>query len=114
MKREIILNSLNEELIPYTEPGWQHSLEYTTISERLLGYIPLHWHEELQFVAVVKGTIELHILGRKINLPEGSGFLSILGLFMKSMQKHGILHLFAGISGLHYSINTFRRNTSFL
>ncbi|MDQ0271452.1 hypothetical protein J2S17_003340 [Cytobacillus purgationiresistens] len=26
--RNIILNSLNEELIPYTEPHWLHSIEY--------------------------------------------------------------------------------------
>ena len=87
MTRDIILNSLNEELIPYTEPGWQHSLEYTTISERLLGYIPLHWHEELQFVAVVKGTIELHILGRKISLPEGSGFFINSGVIHEIHAK---------------------------
>lgn len=72
--RDIILNSLNEEIIPYTEPAWLHSIEYTTISKTLLGYIPLHWHEELQFVVVEKGTIVLHILGNKISLSEGSGF----------------------------------------
>lgn len=87
-KRDIILNSMNEEIIPYTEPDWLHSIECTNISKTLLGYIPLHWHEELQFVAVIKGTVELHILGEKINLKEGSGFLSILGLSMKSKQKH--------------------------
>ncbi len=72
--RNIILNSLNEEIIPYVEPAWLHSMEYINISETLLGYIPLHWHEELQFVVVKKGTIELHILGDKISICEGNGF----------------------------------------
>lgn len=72
--KNIILNSLNEEIIPYVEPAWLHSMEYINISETLLGYIPLHWHEELQFVVVKKGTIDLHILGEKISLSEGTGF----------------------------------------
>lgn len=72
--RNIVLNSLNEELIPYIKPAWFHSIEYTNISKTLLGYIPLHWHEELQFVVVEKGIIEIQILGNKIRLSEGCGF----------------------------------------
>lgn len=72
--RDIILNSQNEELIPYKEPAWLHSIEYTAISETLLGYIPLHWHEDLQFTVVVKGTIELFIKGTTRSITKGSGF----------------------------------------
>lgn len=72
--RNIILNSLNEELIPYTEPAWPHSLQYTVLSKRLLGYIPLHWHEALQFTVVKKGAIALHIRGNQIIVREGEGF----------------------------------------
>ncbi|MEH6942000.1 AraC family transcriptional regulator [Bacillus sp. JJ722] len=71
--RNIILNSLNEELIPYSDPDWLHSIEYTYISKTILGYIPLHWHVELQFVVVKSGTIDLHILGRKIPISKGEG-----------------------------------------
>lgn len=85
--RDIILNSLNEELIPYTEPDWLHSIECTNISKTLLGYIPLHWHEELQFVAVVKGTVELHILGEKMSLAEGSGFFINSGIIHEIHAK---------------------------
>lgn len=72
-QRDIILNSHNEELINYQEPDWPHSLLYTNVSKTLLGYIPLHWHAELQFTVVTKGMIELHISGEKIRLSEGSG-----------------------------------------
>lgn len=72
--RDITLNSLNEEIIPYREPTWRQIMEYTNISETLLGYVPLHWHEELQFTIVRQGTIELHILGEKVTITEGAGF----------------------------------------
>ena len=72
--KNITLNSLNEEIIPYRDPAWLHSIERTSIFETILGYIPLHWHEELQFTIVKQGTIELHIAGDKIKLSEGSGF----------------------------------------
>ncbi|MFP3490335.1 AraC family ligand binding domain-containing protein, partial [Staphylococcus sp. SIMBA_130] len=38
-------------------------------------------------MAVVKGTIELHILGRKINLPEGSGFFINSGVIHEIHAK---------------------------
>ncbi len=72
--RDITLNSLNEEIIPYREPTWPQIMEYTNISETTLGYVPLHWHEELQFTIVKQGTIELHILGEKVSITEGAGF----------------------------------------
>lgn len=72
--RNITLNSLNEEIIPYREPAWLQLMEQTNISRTLLGYIPLHWHEELQFTVVQQGAIELRILGEKIMITEGGGF----------------------------------------
>lgn len=72
--RDITLNSLNEEIIPYREPAWLQLMERKNISKTILGYIPLHWHEELQFTVVQQGTIELHILGEKITFTEGAGF----------------------------------------
>lgn len=71
--RDITLNSLNEEIIPYREPTWLQIMEYTNISETTLGYVPLHWHEELQLTVVEQGTIELHISGEKVAITEGAG-----------------------------------------
>lgn len=85
--RDIILNSLNEEIISYKEPAWLQSINFTKISKTLLGYIPLHWHEELQFVVAKKGTIVLHILGSKISLSEGSGFFINSGVVHEIRAK---------------------------
>lgn len=86
-KKDIILNSNNEELIPYLNPSWLHSIEYTNISKTILGYIPLHWHEELQFVVVKEGTVELRILGNKIKLSKGTGFFINSGVIHEIHAK---------------------------
>ncbi|HIV74980.1 MAG TPA: AraC family transcriptional regulator [Candidatus Pseudogracilibacillus intestinigallinarum] len=85
--RDITLNSLNEEIIPYREPAWLQIIEYMNISKTILGYIPLHWHEELQFTIVKRGTIELRILGEKIIIPEGSGFFINSGIVHEMHAK---------------------------
>src|SRR5699024_4955984 len=86
-KKDIILNANNEELIPYSNPDWPHSIEYTNISKTILGYIPLHWHEELQFVVVKEGTIALRILGQAIKLSEGTGFFINSGIIHEIHAK---------------------------
>jgi len=55
----------------------------TTISENINGYIPLHWHEEFQFVLVVKGTAQFQVNEEPISVREGEG------LFINS----GCLHM---------------------
>ncbi|MFC7686413.1 helix-turn-helix domain-containing protein [Ureibacillus sp. GCM10028918] len=55
----------------------------TTISENINGYIPLHWHDELQFIHVVKGTANFQINEEPVAIREGEG------LFINS----GCLHM---------------------
>lgn len=55
----------------------------TTIKENINGYIPLHWHEEIQFVVMKKGEARFQINEEKIILQEGEG------LFINS----GCLHM---------------------
>lgn len=55
----------------------------TTISENKNGYIPLHWHDEFQFVLVVKGEAIFQINEENITVQEGEG------LFINS----GCLHM---------------------
>lgn len=55
----------------------------TTISENLNGHIPFHWHEELQFVLVIKGAATFQINEAKMTVQEGEG------LFINS----GCLHM---------------------
>lgn len=56
---------------------------HTTIIHNINGYIPMHWHEELQFVLVVKGQAVFQIQEEKVILSKGEA------LFINS----GCLHL---------------------
>lgn len=55
----------------------------TTIKQNINGYIPLHWHDEFQFIHVVKGEAIFQINEEKIFIAEGEG------LFINS----GCLHM---------------------
>lgn len=55
----------------------------TTINQNIHGYIPLHWHDEFQFVLVVKGEAIFQINEENIAVQEGEG------LFINS----GCLHM---------------------
>lgn len=55
----------------------------TTIHQNINGYIPLHWHDEIQFVLIVKGEALFQINEEKLVIGEGNG------LFINS----GCLHM---------------------
>ncbi len=55
----------------------------TTINQNIHGYIPLHWHDEIQFVLIVKGEAVFQVNEDCIVVREGDG------LFINS----GCLHL---------------------
>jgi AraC-like DNA-binding protein/mannose-6-phosphate isomerase-like protein (cupin superfamily) len=55
----------------------------TTINQNINGYIPLHWHDEFQFVLVIKGAAIFQINEAKTEIREGNG------LFINS----GCLHM---------------------
>jgi AraC-like DNA-binding protein/mannose-6-phosphate isomerase-like protein (cupin superfamily) len=55
----------------------------TTINENINGYIPLHWHDEIQFVFILKGEALFQLNGEKLVIGEGNG------LFVNS----GCLHM---------------------
>lgn len=54
----------------------------TTINQNINGYIPLHWHDEFQFVLVIKGEAIFQINEENINIEAGEG------LFINSSCLH--------------------------
>lgn len=54
----------------------------TTINQNINGYIPLHWHDEFQFVLVVKGEAIFQINEENVSIQEGEG------LFINSGYLH--------------------------
>lgn len=54
----------------------------TTINQNIHGYIPLHWHDEIQFVLIVKGEAIFQVNEHLIVVKEGDG------LFINSGRLH--------------------------
>ncbi len=56
---------------------------YTTvIKENVYGYVPLHWHEEIQFVVVTKGVVKFTVDREDIVIHKGQG------IFVNSGRLH--------------------------
>lgn len=53
---------------------------HTTIICNINGYIPMHWHEELQFVLVVKGQVVFQIQEERVRLAKGKLYLLIVAV----------------------------------
>lgn len=54
----------------------------TTINQNIHGYIPLHWHDEIQFVLIVKGEATFQINEYQLRVRQGDG------LFINSESLH--------------------------
>lgn len=61
----------------------------TTIKENINGFIPLHWHEELQFVLVVKGEAMFQINEEKMIVREGEGIFINSGCLHMAKDQNG-------------------------
>jgi AraC-like DNA-binding protein/mannose-6-phosphate isomerase-like protein (cupin superfamily) len=72
----------------------------TTINKNIHGYIPLHWHDELQFVLIVKGEAAFQINEDKLILRQGDGlFINSGCLHMAEEQKEsGCVYICLNVS----------------
>ncbi|MGG1676995.1 helix-turn-helix domain-containing protein [Neobacillus sp. NRS-1170] len=60
----------------------------TTINRNVNGYIPLHWHDEFQFVLVVKGETIFQINEENITVREGEGLFINSGCLHMAKDKN--------------------------
>lgn len=60
----------------------------TMINQNINGYIPLHWHDEFQFVLVVKGEAIFQINEEKIAVREGDGLFINSGCLHMAKDKN--------------------------
>ncbi|WP_245979898.1 AraC family transcriptional regulator [Peribacillus asahii] len=60
----------------------------TTIAQNIHGYIPLHWHEEIQFVLIVKGEAIFQINEEKLVVREGDGIVINSGFLHMAKEKN--------------------------
>jgi AraC-like DNA-binding protein/mannose-6-phosphate isomerase-like protein (cupin superfamily) len=72
----------------------------TTINQNINGYIPLHWHDEIQFVLIVKGEAIFQINEEKIVVREGEGlFINSGCLHMAEEKNHsGCVYICLNVS----------------
>lgn len=81
---EIIIEETREELIQYPYKNWNHIILHTTLNKTLYGYIPIHWHNALQYVYVINGKLNVRISEESIIVNRGEG------LFINSNIVHEI------------------------
>jgi AraC family transcriptional regulator, melibiose operon regulatory protein len=81
MKNFIIDESL-KELTKHHTVVMPIACYKTTINQNIHGYIPLHWHDEIQFVWIVKGEAIFQVNEDWIVVQEGDG------LFINSGRLH--------------------------
>ncbi|MDN3015422.1 AraC family transcriptional regulator [Paenibacillus sp. BSR1-1] len=60
----------------------------TTINQNVNGYIPLHWHDEFQFVLVVKGEAIFQVNEENIMVREGEGLFINSGCLHMAKDKN--------------------------
>lgn len=60
----------------------------TTINQNIHGYIPLHWHDEIQFVLIVKGEAIFQINEEKLEVKEGDGLFINSGCLHMAEEKN--------------------------
>ncbi|WP_026565672.1 AraC family transcriptional regulator [Bacillus sp. UNC41MFS5] len=72
----------------------------TTINQNINGYIPLHWHDEFQFVLVVKGEAIFQINEENMIVQEGEGlFINSGCLHMaKDLNDSGCVYICLNVS----------------
>lgn len=60
----------------------------TIINQHINGYIPLHWHDEFQFVLVVKGEAIFQINEENVSVHEGEGLFINSGCLHKAKDQN--------------------------
>lgn len=71
--RDYLINPQLEELTQHKTVELPVACYETTIKQNVHGHIPLHWHNEIQFVLVTNGTVEFQINEEKVKVQKGEG-----------------------------------------
>jgi AraC-type DNA-binding domain-containing proteins len=86
---DIPVDSLNRETTDHGTEEFRFALYDTRISSNVLGRIVWHWHEELQFCAVLEGAVDFHVHGDRITVCEGEGIFINVGQLHEALNHPG-------------------------
>lgn len=78
----IAIDNNKKELTQHGEANFPLAAYKTAIKNSFLGYIDWHWHEELQFCLVTRGTVQFYINNDVCTLSEKEG------IFINAGQLH--------------------------
>ena len=78
----IPIDAQNKETSQSGTRDFPLAVYHTVLSRNILGYVPLHWNEEVQFCLVTKGNVLFTTNGKKQLLAEGEG------IFINSGRLH--------------------------
>lgn len=87
--KEFTINHDLNELTQHRTTNLPLACYETTIIKNINGHIPLHWHEELQFILVVKGIAIFQVNDIKIEVAQGSGLFINSGTLHMAEEKPG-------------------------
>lgn len=78
----IPIDAGNKETTKQGTDDFPLAVYHTVLSKNMLGYVPLHWNEEIQFCLVTRGKVLFTVNGAKQLLAQGEG------IFINSGRLH--------------------------
>ncbi len=86
--KDFIIDQNLKELTEHRTIALPMACYETTINQNINGYIPLHWHDEFQFVQIVKGEAIFYIDEEKCEVREGEGLFINSGCLHMAKDKN--------------------------
>lgn len=78
---QIVLKSNLEETTQHGSEGFPAALYETVFRSKMLRYVPLHWHKELQLCLILTGRVRFSINQKEVEAGAGDVIFIILRLF---------------------------------
>lgn len=86
--KDFIIDQTLKELTEHRTVVLPVACYETTINQNINGYIPLHWHEEIQFVLIIKGEAVFQVNEENVVVNEGKGIFINSGCLHMAEEKN--------------------------
>lgn len=86
--KDFVIDKSLKELTEHRTVALPIACYETTINNNINGYIPLHWHDELQFVLVLKGEAIFQLNEEKVTVQKGEGLFINSGCMHMAKDKN--------------------------
>ena len=87
MYENLLLDKNNKETLVYGNQGFPIYVAENQLDRYVLGYIPWHWHEEVQLMVVTSGKILFGLQGEQHELAPGHGIFVNSGFLHMARPK---------------------------